>query len=72
MARLIFPFTLHIEGEANSDQKTQEVRDTQQLSQALKESLDLTQPSAEENLVEGVLEGERMRVGDTMVYGTQS
>jgi hypothetical protein len=72
MARLIFPFTLHIEGEANGDATTQEVNDTQELSQVLKESLDLTQPDAEENLVEGILEGERMRVGETMVYGTQS
>ncbi len=72
MTRLIFPFTLDIDSEAAGGRQTWEVGGTKELSQLLQENLDLTQPDAEENLVEGILEGEKMRVSDCTVYGIQS
>ena len=64
----MFPFTLHLKGDANGNQRTQEVGDTDHLSQVLKENLNVYQPNGEVNLVEVILESERIRVASFIVY----
>lgn len=70
MARLVFPFTLHVDAGSVERKSTRRVEDTAELTATLEDLLDLSRENIE-RLAEQVLAGDEVRVSGITVYGTQ-